>query len=85
MTKEQLKNAIVGDITAVISLEDQEQLWVYHYVSDDFHEFMSEREDLGNTTATDVDYLLDNWSDDSERTELQKSRDILVDRYEEYR
>ena len=77
-------DTLVGDIN-IEKIANAIEIDIEHYVSDDFHEFMSEREDLGNTTATDVDYLLDNWSDDSERTELQKSRDILVDRYEEYR
>jgi hypothetical protein len=85
VTEEQLIENIKSDIEATMVGDNLEPLLVYLYAKDDLHDLIMERLNAGDTTAVGVDHTLSNWQDTRIQADLQSSRDIFVNRYEEYR
>tara|TARA_R100000008_G_scaffold76665_1_gene56660 strand:- start:551 stop:811 length:261 start_codon:yes stop_codon:yes gene_type:complete len=85
MNLRELEEAIQSDIVASIGDNNFIPLSIYRYTKDDLHLLLLERFDEGVTIEAAVDYVIDNWEDEIEATNLRASRDILITRYEEFR
>jgi hypothetical protein len=85
MNLRELEEAIQSDIVAAASDNNFIPLSIYRYTKDDLHLLLLERFDGGDAIDAGVDYVIDNWEDETEETNLRASRDILITRYEEFR
>ena len=85
MNLRELEEAIQSDIVAAIGDNNFIPLSIYRYTKDDLHLLLLERFDEGVTIEAAVDYVIDNWEDEIEATNLRASRDILITRYGEFR